>query len=557
MRRKCVSITLAVLLLFILCNVYFLFANNTSEWSEHFRQKVGEAHNTVQSVAFGISSKPTFLYNRGEHAPEYENGLKNITSTLNSLTEIPPGVDELQNYDRSILSDMHLIGAGEIPMTSKILSMYLQVSEEEKKVLKESHEKVMKTLPESVVENAFGGRGISMTGGGMYFPMALAAIRWIREEEPDIPIEVFMSNKDEYEQSYCEDIFPSLNVECLVGEEIYGEALSKKIMSAYALKPLAILASKFDDIYFMDVDSLPLLKVNSMFDSKIYQDTGYIMSRDYWSRYVSPHFYDIAGITLGGRERGSPECEALLQKDRKNAIPGPSSESGQLIVNKSKHIRSLILAMYYNMYGPKIYYPLLMMGGIGEGDKDTYAAAAVVCKEDYYQNTKGPATLGIFIDGSFNGYVMVQPNPVDDYAAHIEGDKSVVFRGAQAHTANFKTNIKYFFDNPKKKRGFPPLKPVRNYGNLKKVREETNVDVDVELKLFDAMRYAACEWAVKKGAVPNDWKGEDTKKYCRVLTAQVNFLRNNTEVRTDPLKAPQWVDLYAEGKVPELELSTE
>lgn len=554
MRGRYLSVLLAVLLLFVMSNVYLLFSEDFPGWMDSFKQSVNNAHDVVR----GNPSPKTQMkyYNHGERAPEYDAGMEDIKVILSKLARVRPGVVSLQNYDRKIGEDERFIGAGEIPMTSKILDMYLQLNEKEEAILKKSHEEAMKVLPKSVVDNAFGGRGISMTGGGMYFPMALAAIRWIREDQPDIPIEVFMRNKNEYEKSYCEDIFPSLNVECLVGEEIYGKKLSKKVMSAYALKPLAILASKFDDVYFMDVDSLPLLDINEVFDSKLYKDTGLIITRDYWPRYVSPHFYDIAGIKLGDRARGDAGCDTILQSDRKNAIPGRSSESGQLFVQKSKRIRSLMLAMYYNMFG-SVYFPLLMMGGPGEGDKDTYAAAAVVCNETYYQNINGPATLGIHNGDSFDGYVMLQPNPLDDYAANVEKKKKVVLRGAQVHTANYKTNIKYYLNNPEGKRGFPPFKRIRNFDILKKVHEKTHLGVDVELKMFDAMRYTACDWTLKDGAVPRDWEGENVKKYCRILTAYVSYLKNNTQLKIDPQEAPEWVNLYAEGKVPEVDLGTE
>lgn len=570
MRGRYKTVLLTVVLLFLIGNIYFLFKGIIYDPLNRVGQKFSDYHSGISgedssnsssssssSSSASVSPEPTVVYNHGERAPQYSAGMEEIKYILNRFTEIPPGVESLQDYNRTVGDDMDMIRGGEISLTPDVLSMYLQVSEENKEALKESHKKMTKELPESVVDNAFGGRGILMTGSGMYFPVALTAIRWIREQEPDIPIEIYMRNKREYEQSYCDEIFPSLNVECVVGDNMYGEELRGVVRSIHALKSLAILASKFDDIYFMDVDSLPLLKVNDMFDSEVYRNTGYVMTRDSWSRFISPHFYDISGINLGAHTRGGTEYDGLLQKDRKSIIPGAGTESSQLLVKKSKHIRSLMLAAYYNIYGPDVYFPLLMMNSIDDNDKDTYAVAAAVCEEEFYQNTQQHSSLGVMLDGSFEEYVIVQPNPVDDYAAHVAKKEKVAVRGAQAHTANFKANIKYLLNNPGNESGFPPLRPTRNFGSLKQVQEKTNLDVDIELKLFDAMRYAACEWAVEEGVVPKDWRGENTTKYCGILTAQVDFLKGHKGENPNHLEVPKWTDIDLEGKIPELESNNE
>ena len=69
------------------------------------------------------------------------------------------------------------------------------------------------------------------------------------------------------------------------------------------------------------------------------------------------------------------------------------------------------MTLYYNIFGPEIYYKLFSLGALGEGDKDTFAAAALACGEKYYQVASSIRTLGYFDTtpgGGFHGIAMAQ-----------------------------------------------------------------------------------------------------------------------------------------------------
>lgn len=519
------------------------------------------AHDTKDSTSKGSSSpkqsgdsNANYLYNHNEFAPQYKEGVQKIKVLLDEMADVHPGAgpfDPEKDYHRQIQIDTQLREQGELPATSLILGMYLQLKDKDVAALQKSHRRIMDLLPEKVPENAFGGRGVVMTGGGKYFPMVLTAIKWLRDVDAHVPIEVFMADNSEYEKEFCDDLFPKLNVQCRVIRDIYGAQLSAKLGSQYALKPLAILASKFDDIFFMDADSYPLESVNHIFDWSVYKDTGYILNSDYWPRYISPRFYEIVGRKLGGRVTGDKDDHALLQSDRENAIPGPSTESGQIYIRKSQHIRSLMLAMYYNLYGPDVYFPLLMQNGHGEGDKDTYVAAAVICNESYYQTNRRPVTLGPHKeDGSYQGFAMGQPDAITDYARFELGDLTVKEKFTQLHANSIKSNIKYLM-MPKSDviRGAPQLRQHRYLGNMENIKKEMLTDEDLELRLFGAMRDVACDWVLEQGYTPVDWKSEDPKRFCRVLKAHTKWLAQNPNVEA-PDYSLHWFDLDRDGKIP-------
>lgn len=557
---------------------YFLPAGPTAEYESADGGQSVASHNSVSSQnsvsshvssSLHISSRPsassvqTSAPPQATHAhpkenaaqpvasfdkAKYDKGIETIKSVVNELTNISPGIEPFtsEDYNRDIKNDTPLERSGDLPPTSEILGMYLQVSNDKVEALKASHKRVVEAVTSHKIEGAFAGRGVVTTGGKKYFPMVLAAIEWLRNVDHDIPVEVFMADKSEYEPKFCEDLFPKLNVECRVLEDIYGSELSGKINSEYAFKPLAILASKFDDIYFMDADSYPLTSVNEIFDWEVYQDKGYILCKDLWPRYISPKYYDVVDIKLGGRVPGTREQDsALLQSDRENAVPGRSTESGQIYVRKSQHIRSLLLSTYYNIYGPGYYFPLIMQGGHGEGDKDTYAAAAVVFKEPYYQNMEGPFMRGHHTPERFVGHAMMQPDPRVDYERNVLGKKDEVkVKNYQLHANGVKSNIKYLMMENRE--------PIRGAHKLQQVRylQEVGDDGDIELRLFNAMKVVTCDWALKQHYVPRDWEDQDLNRLCNTLIAHTKWLEKNPKA-TDPSNAPFYYDLDKAGEIPQ------
>lgn len=49
--------------------------------------------------------------------------------------------------------------------------------------------------------------------------------------------------------------------------------------------------------------------------------------------------------------------------------------------------------LYYQLYGPSIYYPLLSQGTLGQGEKETYVAAAMALNMSFYQIHTPPDTI--------------------------------------------------------------------------------------------------------------------------------------------------------------------
>jgi alpha 1,2-mannosyltransferase len=143
--------------------------------------------------------------------------------------------------------------------------------------------------------------------------------------------------------------------------------------------------------------------------------------------------------------------------------------------NKKAHFLSLLLACYYNFYGPDYFYPLLSLGAAGEGDKETFLIACQVFDEPYTYIQRDVGTLGYHDKGEFYGTAMMQADPRDDsrylfiHAHFPKLDGQSLFASGPMRSSN---------DNP-----IPSF-----WGNLAK----ENAGYDVEVKAFQEMAYIEC-----------------------------------------------------------------
>lgn len=235
-------------------------------------------------------------------------------------------------------------------------------------------------------------RGIVMGAGGKYTHIALTSLLLLRQTGTKLPVQIFIDSHEEYEAQLCEQTFPRLNAECLVMEDLIG----KGTVSQYQYKILSILFSPFQHVLFLDADAWPIHDPAFLFDSEPYTSNGLITWPDFWVSTASWLFYDITDT------RNGPVMERR------------ASESGILMYNKDMHTESLLLAAYYNWYGPEIYYKLLTQGSHGEGDKETFLHAALGLGKPFYNVRQPNGIIGRWLNDSLHTVGMVQHDPVDD-----------------------------------------------------------------------------------------------------------------------------------------------
>lgn len=320
--------------------------------------------------------------------------------------------------------------------TEEHLSLFLQLSTEERNLMAESHKYALENLPDTAPKGLYQGNGIVYVGGGKFNWLALLSIRSLRAQNCQLPVEVLVPTLDEYELELCSRIFPVMNAKCIhLPTALFSEKLVYSHtfkFSGYQYKSLAILLSSFENVLLLDSDNVPAYSPDHFFTQEPFPSKGLIVWPDFWHRTTSPHYYEIAGVEVS-KDQLLPRYHEMLGEyveqtadkntdwlkvnfhERVGAIPDPSSESGQLMISKKTHLNSLLLALYYNLYGPGYYYPLFSQGAPGEGDKETFLAATIATHKPYYQVAKFLDALGNVRDNNFNGNAMGQYDAVQDY----------------------------------------------------------------------------------------------------------------------------------------------
>lgn len=300
---------------------------------------------------------------------------------------------------------------------------------------------ILKTDPEW--KSYEGTQGYVLIGGGRYSWLSYLVIKQIRAIGSTIPIELFIPSSAEYEKEFCEVVLPRYNAHCNVFDDKLAARLAVDFdISGYQYKMLALLSSKFENIIYLDSDNFPVRNPEFILNSELFKETGLVLWPDAWARTTNPKFYDIANVEVKETKlrynkydeaQGTRALESYSFQDSwyhmfEGTIPDPTSETGMMIINKTKQLKTLLLSLYYNVYGPNHYYPLMTQGSAGEGDKETFIAAAHVLGEPWFQTLKQFHWSGYKskIDGKFKSKALGHFDPIQSQT-DPDGDLDIVF----------------------------------------------------------------------------------------------------------------------------------
>lgn len=439
------------------------------------------------------------------------------------------------------------------------LSSFLQLNDDQLKSMTESHKYVVNNLPEKAPEGFYSGDGIVYVGGGKFNWLTLLSIKSIRAIGSELPIEVLIPNLDEYEPDLCARVFPALNARCIflpfVSKEEGKESFASKFkFEGYQYKALAVLVLSFENVLLLDSDNTPVHPPDHLFQREPFKSNGLIVWPDFWKRATSPNYYKIANTEIStnkllpkyneilgtyhpaiGNSKNLDTNKTPLH-DRKGAIPDPTSESGQLMISKKTHTKALLLALYYNLYGPKHYYPLFSQGSDGEGDKETFLAATVALGKPFYQVSKFLNAFGYFDNNNdFQGTGMGQYDPVEDYAANVQ--RKIIENKSSEEQEVLISKDPILKDGPRilfVHANFPKLNPwelktsgkifnsegqrIRLYGTGMKKR----TGYDFETVQWSNMKFLLCELNIQV----NLYKNVDRGELCTELNEHLDFLKS-------------------------------
>ncbi|KAJ6037066.1 hypothetical protein N7540_001345 [Penicillium herquei] len=272
------------------------------------------------------------------------------------------------------------------------------MTEEDQKIMEEAHASFIGDIKAAGKDlkpvHTPGKRGLVSTAGSTYMPVFVSSLRMLRKAGSTLPVEVYMKDAGEYEKRICNEVLPALDARCLV----LGDVMGEDVIAHYQLKIFAVLFSSFEEIVWMDADCFPLTKPEDLLDSEPFKSSGLVTWPDFWASSASPLYYKIS------RQEAPPMTARQ------------SSETGVFLVSKKTHLFPLMLAAYYNFYGPSHYFRLLSQGGPGEGDKETFLQATMAMGAPFYTVSERVQAIGHQLTDKLSGSAMAQTDPREDHA---------------------------------------------------------------------------------------------------------------------------------------------
>jgi hypothetical protein len=186
------------------------------------------------------------------------------------------------------------------------------------------------------INNQTSGQGIVMCVGNNQFKFAASSVRSIRQVlDCQLPIEIFFIREDDLsmaKRSYLTSEFK--NVSLMKLDDYVGNYYTR--FGGWAMKPFAVLASKFSEVIMMDADVFFLQDPILLLQDEGYQMTG------------SLFFYDR---TLFANWEKGPDWLRSFLSTMSSLVPktrwfkGTSSheqESGVVVMNKKKSLLGLL-----------------------------------------------------------------------------------------------------------------------------------------------------------------------------------------------------------------------
>jgi alpha 1,2-mannosyltransferase len=328
----------------------------------------------------------------------------------------------------------------------------LRLSEDDQVKLYQSHGSFVHQLPLFASHLPFKANttGIVTTAGAHNFGQVISLVLTTRRTGSRLPIQIILDSLTPWADMVCARILPRFDTTCLLVQDEWDSAGLQLLpkFKGFQWKAIAIIASTFQNLLFLDADCLPVRNPDPIFGpgSEPFASTGLITFPDFWTSTVSPLFYKIAGGL-----------------DVPPVASRPTSESGMLVLDKARHADTLLLAAYYNYNGPSHYYALLSQHAAGEGDKETFLQAALVLdglrqqgvyrqptawmkpgvgvKKGYWDVKMMPSVLGRSgPKGTWRGMFIQQVDPTEDYRAVMAAVEKAEHRTKRGEEDDFLTD---------------------------------------------------------------------------------------------------------------------
>jgi hypothetical protein len=217
------------------------------------------------------------------------------------------------------------------------------------------------------------GTGVVVAAGGVgYLVNAWVAVTMLRHHGCRLPVEVWHLGPAEMPPLF-PPLFDRLGARCIDAHE-QTAPFPVGPLRGWAIKPYAVLASRFRQVLLLDADNVPAADPTFLFDTAQFLETGAIFWPD------RSHFALVSGARL---TPDHPVWAVTGLEPRGD----PAFESGQLCVDKVRCWRALGLTVWMNEQH-EFWYRLLY------GDKDTFHIAWRKTDTGWAMPARPPAVLG-------------------------------------------------------------------------------------------------------------------------------------------------------------------
>ena len=191
-------------------------------------------------------------------------------------------------------------------------------------------------------------RGIVIpAGGARLFTCAWVAVRMLRDFlKTSLPIQVWHIGEQEMSPAMIA-LMAEQQVETVDALALMGREQADVQLGGFELKSFALLHCPFREVVLLDADNVPLIDPAELFTQAAFRESGALFWPDLVSLSASSRIWDLCGVAYRRM---------------------PSFESGQLAVDRERHLPALALSWFLNRNARLVYRHIY-------GDKDSFLMA--------------------------------------------------------------------------------------------------------------------------------------------------------------------------------------
>jgi hypothetical protein len=304
-----------------------------------------------------------------------------------ALHESRPAKDLSLQWRRKGSHDLNIsIKSGKNNKAADMLSM----SRSSIRYAQQSHASFVRWIQEgdAIIRYRPESRGVVIAASKGDLLQILASIRLLRRTGSELPVEIIFPEEKDQDALFCTKTIRKMRARCRSLEDAIKDAPipaglnssnARKIkMDEPLYKLLAIFTSEFEEVLYLDASTLVINNPSILFKQEPFLSTGLVMWPDVW--YATP-----SKLLLQLQNEAE---EAIDAEEARNILTSSSQGRNvrftQLLISKRIQKDSLLLAIYYNFYGPLFYDLLLQQASFGKRGDSSILAAARFLEKDHY-----------------------------------------------------------------------------------------------------------------------------------------------------------------------------